>query len=150
MRRFAWRLQRLLDIKVKQEDALRGELVAVTEQVVALRGRLLMQRAALRRLLAGLEPDATETWLERKRLALRHASVTEQQLTEGRRRLEELEQQRQRKMHEVMEVRKFRKRLERLRAQAYEDFMRRQEKRMQDETDDRTSVTVARRILSPA
>ena len=51
MKKFVWRLQRLLDIKIKQENVMRAELVAVTEQAVAVRGRIMVQKAALRKML---------------------------------------------------------------------------------------------------
>jgi len=149
VRRFAWRLQRLLDIKVKQERSLRSELVTLTERAVALRGRILARRAALRRLLDGLSCDEDD-WVARRRLVLEQATVTEQLLMTLEQQLETLEKERRKKMHEVLDVRKFRKRLERLRARAYEQFMQEQEKRMQDEIDDRTNVGTARRILSSA
>jgi len=149
VRRFAWRLQRLLDIKVKQERSLRSELVTLTERAVALRGRILARRAALRRLLDGLSCDEDD-WVARRRLVLEQATVTEQLLMTLEQQLETLEKERHDKMREVLDVRKFRKRLERLRARAYEQFMQEQEKRMQDEIDDRTNVGTARRILSSA
>ncbi|MBN1818904.1 MAG: hypothetical protein JW828_16190 [Sedimentisphaerales bacterium] len=149
MKRFVWRLQRLLDMKVKQEDALRAELVAVTEQVVAVRGQMMMLRATLRRLLSELEDVSQEKWLCRKRLVLDHSQVTEQTIRMLNNRLSELEQERKRKIKEVMEVRKFRKSLEKLRTKALEQHTREQEKWMQNELDERTAIRRAREILIP-
>ena len=54
MKKFVWRLQRLLDIKIKQEDVMRSELVAVTEQALAVRSGIMVRKAALRKLLTDL------------------------------------------------------------------------------------------------
>lgn len=44
MKNFNWPLQRLLDVKGKQEHAMRAELAAITEQSAALRSRIMMEK----------------------------------------------------------------------------------------------------------
>ncbi|MBN1125635.1 MAG: hypothetical protein JXA82_11550 [Sedimentisphaerales bacterium] len=147
MRRFVWRLQRLLDTKGKQEDALRAELVAVTEQVVAVRGQIMLLRATLRRLLSDLQDGKNKQWLFQKRLVLDHSQVTELNIRALDKKLYELEQSRKQKIKEVMEVRKFRKSLEKLRTKAYEKHKQEEEKKEQNELDERISISFAREIL---
>jgi hypothetical protein len=48
VKKFIWPLQRLLDIKVKQEDFARIELVTITEKIVIIRGQIMMQKMVLR------------------------------------------------------------------------------------------------------
>ncbi|MHC5172844.1 MAG: hypothetical protein ACYSPJ_03665 [Planctomycetota bacterium] len=54
MKKFIWPLQRLLDIKVKQEDFARIELVTITEKIVIIRGQIMMQKMVLRNLFSEL------------------------------------------------------------------------------------------------
>ena len=62
-------------------------------------------------------------------------------------RLSELEKVRQRKIKEVMKVRRFRKGLERLRAEAKAEFMREEQRYELKESDEKSTVSFARKIL---
>ena len=54
MKRFRWSLQRLLDVTVQRERALRAELVALSGRISRLREEILRRRAVLRTLLEEL------------------------------------------------------------------------------------------------
>jgi len=47
MKRFVWRLQRVLDIRKKEEQKARAELLELTERLAGARGELLAQRKML-------------------------------------------------------------------------------------------------------
>lgn len=150
MRKFVWRLQRLLDIKIKQEEVKRGELVSVTQQAVAVRGKLMMQRTLLRLKMEEVaEADVTERIAE-QRLFLQLAHVVDRKITELEEQLAKVEELRQEKMQEVMEIRKFRKGLEKIRENDKVEFVKEQERLEQIDLDDKTSVRYARNILQKA
>ena len=150
MRKFVWRLQRLLDIKIKQEEVKRGELVSVTQQAVAVRGKLMMQRTLLRLKMEEVaEADATER-ISEQRLFLQLAHVVDRKITELEEQLAKVEELRQEKMQEVMEIRKFRKGLEKIRENDKVEFVKEQERLEQIDLDDKTSVRYARNILQKA
>lgn len=149
MRRFEWRLQKLLDLKNKQEEALRAELITVTEQAVALRGQILMERALLRQRLAETEQTPPAQRMARQEFVLQYSQVTESTIRDMDRKLELLELLRHNKIQEILTVRKFRKGLEKLRARAQEEFELDQQRQDQKQTDDRNTIGFARRMMQP-
>ena len=150
MKRFVWRLQRLLDIKIKQEDAKRGELVAVTEQALAVRSEIMVQKAALRKLLTDLSAKQAQQRLSEQEFFLKYAHVSDAEIDKLELKLAELERVRRNKIQEIMKIRKFRKGLERLRAEAKAEFVKEQEKREQKDLDEKTTVSFARKVIQSA
>ena len=61
--------------------------------------------------------------------------------------LAKVEELRQQKIVEIMEMRKFRKGLENLRDKAKEEFDQEQSKIEQNDSDDKTSISYARKII---
>ena len=51
MKRFVWRLQRVLDIKKKQEQKTRAELLELTGKIAQKRGELLTKQKILEDIL---------------------------------------------------------------------------------------------------
>ena len=147
MKRFAWRLQRLLDIKIKEEDVKRSELITVTEKAVAVRGQIMLSKANLRRMLAELKDQKGTQRVTQQELFLQYTYVFDRKIEELENRLTELENLRHMKIREILEIRKLRKGLEKLREKAKTEFMQQQEKREQNELDDNTTIRFARNIL---
>ncbi len=54
MKRFVWRLQRVLEIKTKEEQAKRAELLGLTEKLAQTQGKLLTQQRILENIIDGL------------------------------------------------------------------------------------------------
>jgi flagellar biosynthesis chaperone FliJ len=143
MKRFTWRLQRVLDVKTKEEQIKRTELFRLTEQLAATRGELLVRRRILQGLLAGIRRDAPQERVGSQEFLLRHASVDEERI---RRLLEDiaaLEARHRDKTAEVLAARRFREALEKLKVQAKEQHLREQERLEQKELDERTTVAFA-------
>ncbi|HPD45845.1 MAG TPA: flagellar FliJ family protein [Anaerohalosphaeraceae bacterium] len=147
MKRFAWRLQRVLDLKIKEEEVKREALMAVTEQAAAVRGRILMERAAFRRTLSELRGRDGWLRLTEQEMLLQYGHVFEARMRQLESRLAELEEQRRAKIAEVLEVRKFRKGLEKLREKARAEFMKNGQKLEQNEMDEHTTIRFARALM---
>lgn len=150
MKKFAWRLQRLLDIKIKQEGAKRGELVAITEQTVAVRSQIMVRRAALRKMLAELSQKKAKQRLSEQEFFLRYAHVSDEEIKKLEEKLAELEKVRQAKIKEIMKIRRYRKGLEKLRAEARAEFQKEEQRYEQKESDAKTTVSFARKIIQRA
>jgi len=150
VKRFVWRLQRLLDIKIKQEEVMRSELVAVTERAVAVRSQIMVRRAALRKMLAELSEKKGKQRLSEQEFFLKYAHVSDEEIKKLELKLAGLEKLRQRKIQEIMKIRRFRKGLERLRAEAKAQFLKEEEKREQKDLDDKTIMSFAWKIIQPA
>jgi len=150
VKRFVWRLQRLLDIKIKQEEVMRSELVAVTERAVAVRSQIMVRRAALRKMLAELSEKKGKQRLSEQEFFFKYAHVSDEEIKKLELKLAVLEKLRQRKIQEIMKIRRFRKGLERLRAEAKAQFLKEEEKREQKDLDDKTIMSFAWKIIQPA
>ena len=150
MKKFVWRLQRLLDIKIKQEDAKRSELVAVTERALSVRSQIMVQRAALRKMLGELSEKKAKQRLSEQEFFLRYAHVSDEEIKKLELKLSELEKLRQLKIEEIMKIRRFRKGLERLRAETKAKFLKEEEKHEQKDLDDKTIMSIARKMIQPA
>jgi flagellar export protein FliJ len=149
MKKFRWRLQRLLDVRQKQEDALRAELIGLTEQTAALRGRILMEKAMLRSRLADLRQTPNGDRLRRQQTFMLCVAVVDGRIAALQSDLHVLEQQRNEKIEAIMGIRKFRKALERLREQARDAHAHEQHRDEQNSQDENTNAAFARRILEP-
>ncbi len=147
MQKFRWRLQRLLDVRQKQQDALRAELIALTEQTTALRGRILMEKAMLRSRLSELRALEPDRRLSRQQEFMTYVSAVDGRLAALGRKLSELEQKRKEKVEAMTAARKSRKVLERLRERAMEAYDRRVHAEERTAEDESTQAAVARRIL---
>ncbi|MHC4194306.1 MAG: hypothetical protein ACYSX1_10380 [Planctomycetota bacterium] len=147
MKRFVWRLQRVLDIKRKAEQIKRAELLALTEKLAQTRGELLIQKRILENLVSDIAGRNAKKRLGQQEFFLRWAETNDElikKLKEGEHRLEA---QQKEKIAEVLKLRRFREGLEKLRDRAKMQFIREQEKLEQKESDDRTTIGFARRIV---
>jgi len=136
VKKFVWRLQRLLEIKQKQEQVLRGELVALTEQTVAIRGRIMVLKTQLRSQLTELKQRPADRRMQEQALYLEYVSIRDAEIRRLQDHWSKLEIQRRHKLQELLETQKFRKGLERLRLQAraeYEKEINREEQKILDE-----------------
>ncbi len=147
MKKFRWRLQRLLDIRQKQQESLRTELAALTEQAAGLRGRILMEKAMLRSRLAALRQADAADRIAQQELFMRYVAAVDAQIAALQRDLNALEQKRKEKIEAIMAVRKFCKSLERLRVQALTVHRQQQDHAEQNEHDENANAAFARKML---
>ena len=145
MKRFVWRLQKVLDIKVKEEQLKQMELFRLTEALAEKRSQLLLRQQTLRAIMSDIAKDRSSGRLEAQEFFLKHAATNDQIIEKLRDQIKELENQRQEKTAEVLATKRFREGLEKLRAEAKEQFIQKQEKLEQKEMDDRTTIAFARK-----
>jgi len=150
MKKFIWPLQRLLDIKEKQEDFARIELVTITEQMVIIRGQIMMQKTILRNVFSELNQLEPQQRPQQQRECMEYAHVIDTKIETLGQALEQAEQKRKKKIEEVVKLRKFRKGLERLRAKALVDYHEQINREEQKQLDENITTTFARKILMPA
>jgi len=144
MKRFAWRLQKVLDIKSKQEQLKRNELFRLAEQLAVKHGELLMRQRILQDLVTEIQGQGGRTRLNAQEFFLRHAAADDEQIHGLREEIAALEIRHQEKTAEVLAVRRIKEGLEKLREQAKEQYLRQQEKMEQKESDERTAIAFVR------
>jgi len=139
MARFVWRLQRVLDIREKQQQALQAELMVMTEKAVAIRQAIMVVRVKLRTMMDDLSSmDAKERLLSQQ-IFMKYAEYSEKEIIRLEGELESVEKIRQEMMVEIQEKRKFIKGLEKLREKAKDEFIERANLLEQKELDEFTN-----------
>ena len=147
MKRFAWRLQRVLDIKTKEEQVKKAELFKLTEKVAQARSKLLAQKRILDNIIDDLRGQPPKKRLSKQEFFLRCSVTNDEVIKELKKKLSELESAQKQKIAEVLKVRRFKEGLEKLRAQAKTKFIKEQEKLEQKELDERANISFARKLI---
>jgi flagellar biosynthesis chaperone FliJ len=147
MKRFVWRLQRILDIETKKEQKMRSQLLELTEKLAETRGVLLTQQMILKDIMAGLAGESPKKRLRKQEFFLRYSGTSDEKIEKLKEKINELESQQREKIAELLKVRRFKEGLERLRAEAKTKFIKEQEKLEQKELDEMASVAFARNMI---
>ena len=147
MKRFVWRLQRVLDIKTKEEQTKTAELLAITEKLARTRSSLLIQKRKLDNIINELAKEHPKRRLDKQEFFLKHSAATDEQIKKLKNRLSELETEQKKKIAEVLKVRRFKEGLEKLRDEAKARFIKEQEKLEQKQSDENTVMGFARKII---
>ena len=148
MKRFVWRLQRVLDIKTKEEQKKRTELLKLTEELAETHGQLLIQQRILEDIIDDLNDEDPKDRLSEQEFFLRYSAATDEQIKKFKDKIREFELRQKEKIAEVLEVRRFKEGLEKLRVEAKSQFIKEQEKLEQKELDEIASVSFARKMLT--
>ena len=148
MKRFVWRLQRVLDIRKKEEQKARAELLELTERLAQTRGELLMQQKMLEDIINGLTGENPKKRLGRQEFFLKFSAASNEQIKKLEDKVNELELQQRDKIVEVLKLRRFKEGLERLRTEAKMRFIKEQEKLEQKQLDEGATVSFVRRAQS--
>jgi flagellar biosynthesis chaperone FliJ len=145
MKRFVWRLQRVLDIKKKEEQKTRAELFEVTERLAQTRGELLAQQKILESIIEGLTEESPKKRLGDQEFFLKHSVVTIEKIRRLEDKVSQLESRQREKIAEVLKIRRFKEGLGKLRAEAKMEFIKEQEKLEQKELDEGATISFVRR-----
>lgn len=146
MRRFVWRLQRVLEIKANEEQIKKTELLKLTEKLTHKRSELLIQKRILNEMIAALAEMEPHKRLIAQELFLKHSTTADDLIRQLEEQISQLEIEQSEKIAEVLKLRRFRKGLEKLREQAKMEFIREQEKLEQKELDETAAIRFAREM----
>lgn len=138
-------MQRVLDVKTKQEQAKRAELFQLTEKLAETQGRLLMHQRILQNIISGIADKKPQKRLSKQEFFLKYSATSDEQIKKLRSQVSELESQQKEKIAELLETRRFKEGLERLRDEAKKRFIEKQERLNQKELDERATVSFARK-----
>jgi flagellar export protein FliJ len=146
MKRFVWRLQRVLDIKKKEEQKTRAELFELTERLAQARGELLARQKMLESIIEELTERNPKGRLGEQEFFLRYSTASDEQIKRLRENVNKLESQQREKIAEVLKVRRFKEGLEKLRSEAKIQFIKEQEKLEQKELDEGATISFVRKL----
>lgn len=147
MKRFVWRLQRVLDVKTKLEQKKRAELLEITQKLAEARGGLFAQQKILKDIIDGLNRERPQRRLGKQEFFLRHSAASDEQINKLKEKVSELEFQQREKITEVLKIRRLKEGLERLHDTAKTRFIKEQERLEQKELDEVATGSFTRRII---
>lgn len=150
MKKHTWRLQRVLDVRIKQEEAKKAELFAVTHRLLAARQAVIVKQAMMRSTLIELSRKDGLTRMAEQPTVMKHMAFSEEELSKLKSRVDEIEAQRKRKAEEVMEARKARKAMEKLQEKARAEYLKRIDAIEQKELDELSSGRFVRNRIETA
>lgn len=145
MKRFVWRLQRVFDIKKKEEQKARAELFELTEKLTQTRGELLTRQKMLEDIINALTGENPKKRLSGQEFFLRYSAASDEQIKKLKDKISRLASRQREKIAEVLEIRRLKEGLERLRVEAKAQFIKEQEKLEQKELDEGATVSFVRK-----
>ena len=148
MKRFIWRLQRVLDIRIKEEQKARAELLKLTEKLAETQSELLAWRKMLEEIINDLTVENPKKRLGRQEFFLRYSAASDERIKTLENRIKELELQQRAKIAEVLKLRRVKEGLEKLRTEAKMQFIKEQEKLEQQQLDEGATVLFVRKTQS--
>jgi flagellar protein FliJ len=122
MKKHTWRLQRVLDVRIKQEEAKKAELMEITQRLMAARQAVIVKHAAMRSILMELSRKDARTRMEEQPTVVKHMTFSEEELRKLKKRAEEIEMERRKKSDEMLEARQARKVMEKLQEKAKAEY----------------------------
>ena len=144
MRKFEWRLQRVLDIKKKEEQSKRAELLELTEKLASTRSELLFQKKILDNLIAKISSREHNQRIKQQELFLKCSKTNNERIKALEKKIKQLESKQKEIIKEVLKIKRFKEGLEKLREEAKKKFFKKAEKLEQKELDERSTIRFVR------
>ena len=148
MKRFQWSLQRLLDVRVQQERALRMELFRLSSELAAVHREIIRRQTSLRLAMTDLASRPLADRMAAQASLVGCFAAEESQLSRLRAKLGELQARRAEKVGLLARAKSSRETLERLRREALERHTREALKEEQKQSDESSQAAFARELLS--
>lgn len=143
-------MQRVLDIKVTEEQVKREELLELIEKLVQVQRELLEKRKALENIIFDIGHKESGSRLSEQELFLKYVATNNDHIKKLEHNIKCLESQQKEKIAELSAVRKFKRSLEKLRAKAKTEFSKEQAKLEQKQLDEGATSSFARSLLQHA
>lgn len=144
MKKFVWRVQKVLEVKKIEEQRKKNELLVITESLTNAVGLLIAKKALLKEMLEQLNVKDPMKNLQDRQIFFRHSAVNDSAIEQLNCRIAELEKQQKEKIAEFLKIRQYSQGLEKLREQAKIRFYDEQEKVDQKQADEDTVMKYAR------
>jgi len=136
-------LERVLELKKKQEQKARIDLIALADSLAQSQAQLLYQQSRLRQLMEEISELSPSQRMRQQQLLLQSTAATDKAIEQLKGKIEELREKQRQKRQEFRELRKSNEAMEKLREKAKEQFLAEQEKLEQDGLDESATVSYA-------
>ncbi len=148
MKRFDWPLQKLLDVTVQRERAMRADVAAVNARIAEARDQIDRRRELIRTLMEDLGGQSLTDRIANQQTFHRFSQACEQEIDRLWGVKGKLEKEKERLTGELLALRSERKTLETLREEAWKQYCAEAQKQQQKELDDTVNTAFARRIVT--
>jgi flagellar biosynthesis chaperone FliJ len=148
MKKFVWRLQRVLEIKQSQLLLKKAELLKLTEMLALKRTELMNQQVILQQMIERVAQNKTGDKLPQQRLLLISSRVNDKKIKIIKKEIEELQKRQKEKTAEYLKLKRFTEGMEKLKEKAKQEYISAQEKLEQKEMDERAAMSFARSIIT--
>ncbi len=148
MAKFVWRLQRVLEVKKKQEQVVRMEVLHLTEQVAQLRCQLLMQKQSLKNMLETVAQTLPAERMDQQALVMNYAKGSQIRINAMEDQVQALSVQKQEKTSKLLVLKQTTEGLGRLRINAKQQFIKDENRKEQKIADELTLAKHARCLAS--
>ena len=147
MKKFVWRLQRVLEINQKKLQAKKAELFKIAEQLALARVNLLAQKRILQNEIEKVAKDGTSQRLNSQELLLKSCRINDKIIKNITKQIQELQTLKEQATREYIKMKNFTEGLEKLREKAKAEHIKQQEKLEQKQDDEQTSIRFVRDLL---
>jgi len=144
MKRFEWRLQRVLDLKEKTEKVKKAELLKLAEEIAGAKVRVMNEQRKQREQMAAIAQERAGQRICRQAAFLTFSAFDDERIAAQRNHVRQLEDVQETKTRELIELRQAKEGLAKLRAEAKETYMAEQERAAQREMDEHANVAFTR------
>ena len=150
MKKFQWRLQRILDLKENEEQLKKSELNQIAQQIARANNRLTRLHLKLQDILGSLNEKDLRIRMNEHELTMRYTANNDEAIKKVQLNISELTQLQSTKMNELLELRRFKEGLSKLREKEELEFLKEQQRLEQNEMDDRSTIRYARKNMMQA
>lgn len=147
MKRFKWPLQRLLDVTVQRERAIRAKLFSLSRRIAAVHREIFCYQASLRGVLAELAETKLEKRLPEQQVFMQCSEAQEARLDQLRENLNSLKQQRAEEIAAFTKTKSSREALERLKEESLQRYMTEMIRQQQKQLDENAQTAFARKLI---
>jgi flagellar FliJ protein len=147
MKKFQWRLQKVLEVNQKKQDAKKTELFKISEQLVVTKASLITQKRILKNEIEKVAKDNSAQKFAQQQLLLQSCKKNDEIIKKLNRQVQELQKLKDKATQEYIELKKFTEGLEKLREKAKNEYIWKQEKLQQKLADEQTNARFARAVL---
>ena len=147
MKKFTWRLQRLLDVKNIDEKCKTMELAKVTKNLEETEMMIIKHKRMLEQIISEISQKNINDRLRVQEFFMKYSSESDEIIKKLIQKMAELQDKRKKKLDELIEAKRYKEGLEKIRENAKAEFTQEQERQYQKQLDENAVMRMARKIL---
>lgn len=147
MKKFVWRLQKVLEVNQKKLDIKKAKLFRISEQLAVAKASLFTQKKILQAEIDKVTKNSPPIRLNHQQLLMKSCKVNDEIIKKLAMQVQDLQTQKNKATEEYIKLKKFTEGLEKLREKAKAQHIQQQEKIQQRLADEQSNVRFARQLM---